>query len=89
MAFYRDIVSSRITDLKFYPNKDAVEYYDVDVNPSFEYDDNHAWSVFQTFELVFRGKVRFENPLNYPQLYWGARKQTFDDIGNKYFNEMP
>ncbi|MBP8975112.1 MAG: hypothetical protein KBG83_00190 [Bacteroidetes bacterium] len=88
MGQYRDILYSKITDLKFYPNKDSAEYYAVDVNEKFEYDDSSSWLMFQNFELIFRGKDRFEHPLNYPQIYWGARATTFDDIGNKAFNEF-
>ncbi len=88
MVMYRDILYTKVQNLRFFPNKDSVESYLVDVNAEFAYDDAHVYLAHQNFELVFRGKERFEHPLNYPQIYWGARRVTWNDIGSKSFEEI-
>lgn len=88
MGLYRDILYTKVLNLRFYPAMDEVESYAVDVNVEFAYDDVHHYLSYRDFELVFRGKERFEHPLNYPHLYWGARSTTFDMIGIKTFDEL-
>jgi hypothetical protein len=85
MDNYRDILNSTITDLTFFPNIDSSESYAVDANQTFEHDDADAAHAHLQFELVFRGKVRKETPLNYPVQYWGARHTTFAEIGMNTF----
>ncbi len=83
---YRDLFNVKISDMKFFPNIDSQEHYDVDTNDTLEHDDNDVAMAYENFQLVFTSKKRYESPLNYPVGYWGARRTTFTDIGSTTFD---
>jgi len=77
MDTYRDLFNKSITDLKFYPNKDTAEYYDVDLNDEVDIDDDDVAMVYKNAAIIFRSKKRYDTPLNYPLGYWGDRRTLF------------
>jgi len=85
MDGYRDLFNSKISDIKFYPNKDAAEYYDADMNEELDADDNHVAQSYLNVPLIFRSKNRYETALNYPVGYWGDRRLTFQAAGSRTF----
>ncbi len=76
---YRDLFNIATEDIRFYPNADTQDFYRVDLNESLSMEDAHAFLAYHNFQLVFRGRDRFDSPLIYTSLYWGARKTVFVD----------
>lgn len=76
---YRDLFSVATTDIRFFPNKDEKESYEVDANENISAEDSDAALAVKNFEIVFRSKKRFDSALNYPSTFWGARRLAFSD----------
>lgn len=76
---YRDLFNKATSTIMFYPNSQEIERYEVDVNELISAEDEHVALAYRNVELIFRSKQRFDSALNYPQVYWGARRTAFQD----------
>ena len=84
-ADYHDLFNAAISDIKFYPDKNGVEYFDVDSNEEINGDDNDAAQAYENFSIVFRSKQRYQTALDPGPGYWGNRTLRFMDTNGRTF----
>lgn len=85
---FRNIFNVNATERKFYPNKDAAECYDVDINNGYAIDDMHKALAYSDVEIVFRGLKCFKTPMNHPVGYWGDRTHKFSEFFGMTFHAL-
>lgn len=77
---YSDIWNKDVTDLKFYPDKDLLEFFRVECNEEFEFEDEDTTASVLDFTLNFKGKDRTDVIMVHPDYFWGDRESTFAEL---------